>query len=100
MTLRDYDEQRSSSTPQSGTADVPLIVLAHDSLEVIPGVKLSPEANQLWLQLQAELAAFSSQGKLVITQESGHDILFEQPDLVVGAIEEVIENVRVQRATK
>lgn len=80
--------------------DIPLIVLAHDNLEVIPGVKLSPEANQLWLQLQAELAALSAQGELVITQESGHDILFEQPDLIIGAIEEAIENVRTQRAGK
>lgn len=80
--------------------DIPLVVLAHDGLEVIPGIELSPEANQLWLQLQSELAGLSSRGKLVITRESGHDILFEQPDLVIGAIEEVVNEIRNQRADR
>lgn len=74
--------------------DVPLTVLAHDRLDVIPGVRLSPEAGQAWLEMQEELSELSSNGKLVITRESGHDILFEQPDLVIEAILDVVQAVR------
>jgi pimeloyl-ACP methyl ester carboxylesterase len=80
--------------------DVPIIVLAHSGLAVIPGVNLSPEANQIWLELQAELADLSSNGKLVITEESGHDIHLEQPDLVIGAILDVVQQARLIRANK
>jgi pimeloyl-ACP methyl ester carboxylesterase len=74
--------------------DIPLIVLAHADLEVIPGVKLSPEAGQIWLELQAELASLSPQGRLVRVEDSGHDILYEKPELVVESIRSVVSAAR------
>ncbi|NLG70763.1 MAG: alpha/beta hydrolase [Chloroflexi bacterium] len=78
----------------SSFGDIPLRVLAHDRLDVIPGVRLSPEAGQAWLEMQEELSRLSTNGKLVITRQSGHDILFEQPDLVIEAILDVVQAVR------
>jgi pimeloyl-ACP methyl ester carboxylesterase len=43
-----------------------------------------------WVVMQQELAALSPQGKLVVAERSGHDIHLEQPELVIGAIHEVL----------
>jgi len=49
------------------------------------------EANQ---EMQKELASFSTQGQQVIATESGHMIHYNQTDLVVDAIQSIVEQVR------
>lgn len=44
-------------------------------------------------RLQRTVAAQSKQGRLVIAEKSGHNIPFEQPELVLQAIREVVEAV-------
>lgn len=44
---------------------------------------------QVWLELQTELAGFSSNGTLVIAEESGYEIQHDQPDLVIDALRQV-----------
>jgi len=72
--------------------DLPLIVLSHGQPMPMPG--LAPEVNQaneqLWQELQAELAALSSRGRLVVAEGSGHYIQLERPQLVIDAISEVV----------
>lgn len=56
------------------------------------------QANeQLWQELQAELAGLSSRGRLVVAQGSGHYIQLERPQLVVDAISEVVAAGRGQQ---
>lgn len=61
---------------------------------------IPPETNQLfetaWQQFQAELAAQSTRGQLIIAAHSGHNIQLEQPELVVEAIVEVVGAARRQ----
>ena len=44
--------------------------------------------------LQAELAGLSSQSRQVVADQSDHDILLEQPLVVVEAIRQVVRAVR------
>lgn len=64
--------------------DLPLIVLSHGQPMAMPGLTAAVnQANeQLWQQLQAELAGLSSQGRLVVAEGSGHYIQLERPQLV------------------
>ncbi len=41
-----------------------------------------------------QLARLSSQGRHVIASKSGHWIQFDQPDLVVGIVREIVERTR------
>jgi pimeloyl-ACP methyl ester carboxylesterase len=72
--------------------DLPLVVLSHGQPIPMPG--LAPEVNQaneqLWQELQAELTALSSRGRLVVAEGSGHYIQLERPELVIDAIGEVV----------
>jgi pimeloyl-ACP methyl ester carboxylesterase len=69
---------------------IPLVVL-YRGVDDDPTPGLTPEENkQRWLGLQTELAALSPQGKLLIADKGGHHIQFDQPNLVIDAIEQVL----------
>ena len=43
--------------------------------------------------MQQELVRLSTRGKLVIAGKSGHEIHWYQPELVIDAIKEIVEQV-------
>lgn len=49
-------------------------------------------------RLQAAVAAQSSRGRLIVAEESGHNIPFDQPHLVLAAIRELVELHRREHA--
>lgn len=76
--------------------DLPLVVLSHGEPMAMPGLsdKVNQTYEQLWQDLQAELAALSSQGRLMVAEGSGHYIQLERPELVIDAIAEVVTAAR------
>jgi pimeloyl-ACP methyl ester carboxylesterase len=75
---------------------LPLVVLTrgHSPLpsNIPAGVRVRLEGE--WRTLQNELAALSTRSEHVLAQQSGHFIQLDQPGLVVGAIQQVVEAVR------
>jgi hypothetical protein len=53
----------------------------------------SEAAKTAWLELQADLASRSSNGKHIIAENSGHYIQFDEPDLVIDSIRQVVNAV-------
>jgi pimeloyl-ACP methyl ester carboxylesterase len=78
--------------------NIPLIVLARGASTMSDTLGLPAEVVQqrevIWRELQAELAALSPNGRLVIADQSGHNIHHDQPGLVVDAIRQVVEAAR------
>ncbi len=77
--------------------DMPVIVLSRGQGALPPDAGLSEDVvkqfNAGWQQMQQEMAEMSSRGKWVVVEESGHYIHLQQPEMVVKAIREVIENM-------
>ena len=76
---------------------LPLIVLRHGKPNPVdPGLppELGQQMEQVWQELQAELAAQSSNGKLIVAEQSGHYIQLDQPELVIETVEQVVELAR------
>lgn len=78
---------------------IPLLVLARGRAEPLPpNVILDPavaaRAEERWRALQADHAALSTGGHLIVVEDSGHNIQLDQPAAVIGAIESVLEAVR------
>lgn len=77
--------------------DLPLVVLRHGApLQPFPeehgiGPEDMEEYEQQWVQLQEEIAALSSGGRVVRAAGAGHTIHHERPGLVVDAIREVVK---------
>jgi pimeloyl-ACP methyl ester carboxylesterase len=65
--------------------DVPLIVLSRG---------LDPDQD--WQAMQTELLQLSSNSQQLIADKSGHNIEFDQPAAAVGAIVQMVEQIRRQ----
>ena len=48
------------------------------------------QLDATWQALQNDLASLSTDSTHIIATHSGHDIIFERPDLVIAAIKQVI----------
>ena len=78
--------------------DLPLVVLsrgkgiaeAGETIFQLPDVTLL-EIDTVWNELQQELVALSTNSTHIITEESGHFIQVEQPELVIEAIRSVMD---------
>jgi pimeloyl-ACP methyl ester carboxylesterase len=56
-----------------------------------------PVNEVVWRKLQADIATWSSKGRLQIVPESNHAFFFFKPDVVVSAVNEVLAAARVVR---
>jgi pimeloyl-ACP methyl ester carboxylesterase len=79
--------------------DMPLIVLTHGSAAA-PSSASTPEGvaeyEQVWQELQQAMAARSSNGLLIVAEESGHNIMLDQPEVVVESVRRVIEQTVIE----
>lgn len=77
--------------------DVPLIVITHGiPWSALPGVDeaTAQEQERVLQEMQAELTASTSDSTLVVAEKSGHNIIVEQPDVIVEAIRTLVTRVR------
>lgn len=81
-------------------ADIPLVVIRHGRSGSVPFMPQSLPAQKIdaveevWKELQINLAKRSPQGTLVVAEKSNHDIPHIQPELIVNAIQKVVDAVR------
>jgi pimeloyl-ACP methyl ester carboxylesterase len=76
--------------------DLPLVVLTAMNKQRANDfpADLNAKFNEIWLELQKELAQLSSNSTHIVSQESEHYIQEEQPALVIDAILQVVNEVR------
>ena len=79
--------------------DIPLIVIAHGGHMRLPRPmnEHSEVAERLMRELQQDLASRDPRAQLWIAKNSGHDIQIDEPELVVRAIKNVLNQVRKSR---
>ena len=81
----------------SSFGDLPLIVISADKPLVGPELKavfapgVMEKMNHGWKEVQAGLVSKSSQSKHVIAQNCGHVMAYDQPEIIVKAVREMIE---------
>jgi len=91
---KSYEEVRAA--PMS-LEDKPLIVLSAGSRgKMFPqfSQKGSDRFNEAWTESQADLTQASQNSKQIIAKESGHNIQYDDPELVIDAIRQVVDAVR------
>jgi len=75
--------------------DIPLVVLSAGKMALPEGYGLTAEdmaeLQAVQSQMHAELAALSPRGEVVVAEESTHYIQFDQPELVIEAINQVLD---------
>ncbi len=83
--------KKSFEEVQSVTSlgSLPLIVLSQGS----KNSKMSDERFQQWSSLQLDLTKLSSNSQHIIAENSGHLVQLDQPELVISAVQRLIESV-------
>jgi pimeloyl-ACP methyl ester carboxylesterase len=79
--------------------DLPLIILARGRASQTPAgcntpASLNTQIDQVYEELQADLARLSANSKYIIAEKSGHQIQLDQPELVIDAIGQVVQAAR------
>ncbi|MEX1199187.1 MAG: alpha/beta hydrolase [Methylophaga sp.] len=80
--------QKNRSLP-----DIPLVIVSRGKPEWF-GDLSQQTREQTWTDLQQELYLLSSKSQHVFANESGHDIPQQQPQIIIDAINNVIEQSR------
>ena len=81
--------------------DKPLTVIAQGksiSIEEATSSRMitaeqAQDFNKVWPKLQADLVTKSSRGKLMVAENSGHMIPQEQPQIIIDAVREMVEEL-------
>ena len=73
---------------------MPLVVITHGRPWDWPAGYPVTELEGIWGPLQEQLAALVPDSRLVVAERSKHFIPGDQPDLIVAAIQQVVEAVR------
>ena len=74
--------------------NLPLVVIAEGK----PRHPYMQQNLALWHQLQQELAGLSTDGRLVIAGNSAHFIHRSEPEIIVKAVNDVVESVRAAQS--
>jgi pimeloyl-ACP methyl ester carboxylesterase len=76
--------------------NMPLVVLSHDPDWLMPGypVDVSRDFEKAWEPMQLELARLSTNSSRVIAKGSSHYIQIDKPDLVIEAVQKVVDQCR------
>ncbi len=96
------DESLAQVAESDDLGDTPLIVIAHGlkNSEVIPAEVLdaygiTAEAldtfDEIWRGLQEDLATRSTESQLIVADESTHYVYLMQPDIVIDAVQELVD---------
>jgi pimeloyl-ACP methyl ester carboxylesterase len=81
----------------SGTLGaLPLVVVTRGRSPLPATIPAGTRAHleDVWQTLQAELAGLSTQSEHVVARQSGHFIQLDQPQLVIAAIQQVVDAAR------
>ena len=102
----DIDFNRSVAQVRAANwhGDIPLIVLTRGSATFNPNdyavPSLAPKFEEIRLELQKELVRRSNRGRQIIAKKSGHNIHRDQPELVIDAIRQVVEEAKSRGSRK
>lgn len=94
-------ESQSQVRSTTDLSELPLVVISHGKPAPLPkSPDITPEVErryeEVWQELQAELARLSTRGELVVARQSGHGIQLDQPEVVVDAVHRVLDQIRAR----
>ena len=84
--------------PVKTLGDLPLTVISHGELDAnaVPaslGQTVRDDYERAWQDLQTEIASLSTRVRHIVAKRSGHNIHYEEPEIIVQSVLEMIEAV-------
>jgi hypothetical protein len=99
--MKAFPESAAQTAMAGSLGDMPLAVLSHDpdklSTDLPPDI--ARPVNQAWEKMQEELAQLSTRGTQTISKNSSHYIQFDNPELVISTVRNIVEQARSSHAS-
>lgn len=92
--LGSYQESSQQVRQAAPMNEIPLIVISRDPNQNRNNGNRDRWRN--WLERQQELSRLSAHGKLVVAAGSSHAVMRDRPDVVIDAVQEIVQAVRLQ----
>jgi pimeloyl-ACP methyl ester carboxylesterase len=93
-----WEESAAEARASRNLGDQPLIVLSAGqgfAPEDPTAAKEAAAFHEVWVhELQPQLARLSTRGRQVVVENGGHGIQYEAPEAVIGAVHEVVIQIR------
>lgn len=85
--------------PVSTLGDLPLTVISHGQLDAnaVPpslGPQVCDDYETAWQKLQVEITSLSTRGRRIVAERSGHNVIFDQPEIVVDSVLEMVKSLQ------
>jgi hypothetical protein len=82
--------------PVPTLGDLPLTVISHGKLDanaIPPSLdqEVRDEYERAWQKLQVEITSFSTRGRRIVAERSGHNIIYDQPEIIIQTILEMVD---------
>jgi pimeloyl-ACP methyl ester carboxylesterase len=76
-----------------GFGDFPLVAIRHGVPQPVPGMSdaVSSKYEEIWQELQEDLAAHSQSGMVLVAEGAGHNIHHDRPDLVSETVRTIVK---------
>ncbi|MFL5686214.1 MAG: alpha/beta fold hydrolase [Chloroflexota bacterium] len=90
----DLIKSAAQAEASPGFGDLPLTVLtAGDRVAITEGLPaaVAKDTDGIWMKLQTDLAALSTNGRQEIVEGATHDMPGEKPDVIVKAIQDILD---------
>ncbi|HEX3821856.1 MAG TPA: alpha/beta hydrolase [Candidatus Sulfotelmatobacter sp.] len=98
--MKAFPESAAQTAATGPLGDLPLAVLSQDPDK--PSSELPPElakpVSEEWAQMQKELAHLSIRGTRTVAKNSAHYIQIDRPEIVIEAVQNVVEQSRKAQA--
>lgn len=92
--IESLDESGAQARAAGTLGDRPLVVIASGRDAGLPRTEAA-EYRRVWVEeLQPALSRLSTRGRLIVLDSSGHLIPFEEPNVVVETVREVVTRAR------
>lgn len=87
----------AQTQPVAVLGDLPLTVISHGQLDAnaVPpslGRQVRDEYESAWQRLQVEITSLSTRGRRIVAERSGHNVIFDQPEIVIETILEMVNS--------
>ncbi len=74
---------------------LPILIVSQDPDRPKPGWSAeSLAANPVWVRLQESLKALSPRSRRIVARGSGHHIMIDRPDVLIGGIRQMLDQIR------
>lgn len=85
----------AGTQPVYTLGDMPLTVISHGQLDgnAVPpslGQQVRDDYEAAWQKLQVEITSLSTRGRRIVAERSGHNVIFDQPEIVIESVLEMM----------